>query len=160
MHSRMQFALWTAQAHWLKLSSLPARSPRSPSAGLLSRDSSSHLDLLLLLIWPRYKIQQLVIFSFMLLIIAKCFKIRRSLYKASCPLRVNSTSQFGIISKLGNGAFSPASRSLINIFNRTGPRTHPWWMPQVTGHQPEVAPFTIILKLCPSASSSQNHRII
>ena len=48
----------------------------------------------------------LFLLNFMPLMIAQRSSLSRSLCKASCPSRVNSTSQFGIISKLANSAFS------------------------------------------------------
>jgi len=39
---------------------------------------------------------------------------------------------------------TPASRSLIKMLNRTGPRNEPWGEPLVTSHQPPV-PFITAL---------------
>lgn len=80
-----------------------------------------------------FSIPVFVFVQFHAIMIAQCSNLSRSLCKASCPLRVNSTFQFSIISKIP----TPVSRSLINILNRTVPRTEPWGTTLVTGLQPD-----------------------
>ncbi|KAK4818988.1 hypothetical protein QYF61_022819 [Mycteria americana] len=62
------------------------------------------------------------------------------------------TLQLGVVCKLTEGALNPLrSRSLIKIFNRTGPSTEPWGTPLVTSHQLDLTPFTTTLWAQPSS---------
>ncbi|KAK4829029.1 hypothetical protein QYF61_001804 [Mycteria americana] len=57
--------------------------------------------------YSRCRIRHFDLLNFIPFIIAQCSNLSRSLCKASCPSREsNGTSQFGIISKLANGAFN------------------------------------------------------
>lgn len=52
-----------------------------------------------------------------------------------------------------------ASGSLINISNRTDPRIQPWGPPQVTGCQPNVAPFTTTVWALPFSQFFTQHTV-
>ncbi|KAF4795182.1 hypothetical protein TURU_095439 [Turdus rufiventris] len=62
--------------------------------------------------------------------------------------RINSTSQFGITSKVANGAFNSCSQIIHNTWNRTVPRTEPCGTCLVTNCQPDAASSTIIQNKC------------
>ncbi|PKU29818.1 hypothetical protein llap_16140 [Limosa lapponica baueri] len=60
--------------------------------------------------------------------------------------RVNSTSQYGIVSKVANGAFNSCIQIIDEYFEQNwSPRIEPRGTPLVTHRQPDVAPFTIAL---------------
>ena len=145
MHSRMLLALLAARAHcWLILSLLSSSTPRSPSAGLLSSYSSPNLYLGLVLLCPRCRIRHLDLITFMLLIIAQCSSLSRSLCKASCPSGESIASPSLVPSaNLLMEHWTPTVRSSIIILDRTDPRIEHWGTPLVVCCQPDVvAPFT------------------
>ncbi|KAK4824371.1 hypothetical protein QYF61_014031 [Mycteria americana] len=89
--------------------------------------------------YSRCRIRHLDLLNFIPLIIAQCSNLSRSLCKASCPSR-ESTAPPCLVSSanLLMVHSTPASRSLINILNRTGPRIEPRGTPLLTGCQPDI----------------------
>ena len=127
MHPRVWFALWAARARcWFLLSLLLTSTPQSHSAGLLSSCSSPHLCLRPALFCPRCRFWHLDLLNFIPLIIVQCSSLSRSLCKASCPSRKSAVPPRLVSSaNLLMMDSTPASRSLIYILNRTGPRIEP-----------------------------------
>jgi len=74
---------------------------------------------------------------------SQCSNLSRSICKASCPSR-ESTAPSSLVSSanLLMVQWTPASRSLINVLNWTGPRIEPWGAPLLSRCQTDVAPFT------------------
>jgi len=128
MHSRVRFDLLAARVGcWLLLILLPTNTPRSLCAGLLSAHSSPSLHLCLTLLHPRCRIQHLDLLDFIPLMTVQCSHLSRSLCKASCPSREwTAPPSLVWLSNLLMVHSTPASRQLINVLNRTGPKTEPW----------------------------------
>jgi len=117
--------------------------PRSLSTELPPSHWAPRLCLCVALLHPRFRTRHFPVLNFKLWMTAQCSNLSRFLCKASCPSRVNSTSQFSIISKLAKGALHSYIRSLIKMLNRAGPRIEPWGASPVTGWQPDVPPPTM-----------------
>lgn len=148
-YSRMQFGLMAAQMHgWLTRSLMSASTYRSLSAGLLSSHFTPISHLCLVLLNPQYRIQNL---NF------KFHTIKRSLMLWSVQMhlqgiwslkRINSISQFGVISKHPNGAFKSYIQIVVKYTEQSWSRTEPWGTGLLTGHQPDVTQFTTTELTC------------
>ncbi|KAK4823660.1 hypothetical protein QYF61_005012 [Mycteria americana] len=95
-------------------------------ARLLSSHSSPSLYLCPALPHPRCRIRHFYLLNFIPLIIAQCSNLSRSCCKASCPSR-ESMAPPSLVSSanLLMVHSTAASRSFINILNRSGPRIEP-----------------------------------
>ena len=59
--------------------------------------------------------------------------------------QINTPLKLGVICKLTEGVLDPLTQIINKVINRTSPTTEPWGTPLVTGHQPDVTPFTTTL---------------
>lgn len=89
------------------------------------------------------RIQHLDFLNFIPLIISQWFNLSRFLCRASRPLR-ESTTPSSLISSanLLTVHSTPASKWLINILTRNGPKIEPWGTLRVISHHSYIAPFT------------------
>ena len=139
MPPRMQFPLLAVREGCWLFEPPVNQHPQTPFAGLLSSHCSRSLPLYLALFHPSCRILHLDLFNFMQLVTAQCSNLPIYLCKASCPSR-ESAAPPSLVSSGNLPAMhsTPACRSLIQIWNRTGPRE----TPLLTANQPDVAPFT------------------
>lgn len=114
------------------------------SADLLSSHLSPSICPYLALCCPRCNTRHFPLSSFMLLTITQCSSLPRSLCDASRPSR-ESTASPGLVSSAGLMYSTPASRKLIKMLSRNGPKIEPWRTLLGTSHQPDVAPLTTTL---------------
>lgn len=133
IHSNMQHAVLVVRAYcWLMLSLLSSSTPRSLSAELLSSHPSPSLYLCLTLHHPRCRTQYLPLLNFIPLVITQRSNLSESLCKASSLSGESTTSLILDLLRMHSTA---ASRSLIDMLNRIGPRIEPWgillsdWLP-------------------------------
>lgn len=133
IHLTINLVLLTARIHcWLTLSQLLTRNPRFWSAELLSSHSFPSKYLCLAILHPRCSKQHFPLLIFMTLMIAQYSNMFRSYCKVSHPSRESTTPPNLVSANFLMGHSTPASKSLMKMLNRTGPRIELWGTSLVT----------------------------
>jgi len=144
--------LFLLPGRWLMLSCCHQH-PQVLSCWASLSHSSPSLYLCPTLLHPRDSIWHLHLLNFCSPLIVQYSNVSRSFCKAS-PSSKGSTAPPSLVLslKMLRMLSTHASRSLVKMFNRTGPSIEPWGAALVTDCQPDVALFTMTCwALVPSA---------
>ena len=108
MQPRIQLACWAARTHWqLMLNFSSIDTPKSFSSELLSSHSLPNLYLCLVFPFSRCRTLHLALLNFMRLAWAHLSSLSRSLWIASLPSSMSTTTQLGVICKLVESTLNP-----------------------------------------------------
>ena len=156
MHPRMPLAFLAARAHcWLIVNLSSTRTPRFLSAELLSSRSIPSLYWCMGLFLPRCRTLHLPLLNLIRFLSAQLSSLSRCHWMAAQPAWcIYHSSQFCVISKLGEVHSNSSSRSLMNKLNKTGPSTDPWGTPLVTSLQLDSVPLMTTLWVLPFSQFS------
>ena len=111
-------------------------------------------------LWLQCSTQHLALLNLIQLALAIGSSLSRSLCRSFLPssrstLLPNVVSSANLLRVHSNSL----SRSVINVFNRTGPNIEPCGTPLVTGHQLDLTPFTTTLWAQPSSQFFIQRRV-